>query len=142
MNKKAIGIGFIVLLVLGVLVLITGTNLIRRPTSEAARITASELYKAALARCGFDTQRAMERGLVLTQSNDRDGDGLKDDCDPCVCSDAGCKNNDVTHDGDGDDVPRSCDKNDNDKIARDCDNFVMTSDRRCVEGGAAPVAKV
>ncbi len=142
MNKKAIGVGMIATLVLVVIVLIIGTNLIKRPTAEAARIGASELYKAALARCAFDTQRAMERGLILTQANDRDGDSLDDACDPCVCSDSGCKNNDINYDGDRDDVPIRCDKDDNDKIARDCGNFVMTSDRRCVEGGAAPVAKV
>lgn len=129
------------LLVLGA-ILLWWFGVFTPTTAEAGQIFSSEILKAKVSKCAFDTQRAMEKGLVLNNDNDKDGDGLEDVCDPCVCSNPSCKNNDITQDNDRDDVPNGCDKAPNDRAITGC-NFNPTQDGRCVEGAPPlPIKKV
>ena len=122
----------------GVAVLVVFFIFLRHSTSVAGTFFSSETLKVKESRCAYDTQRALERGVVLNKDNDRDGDGLLDACDSCVCSDPCCG---TAADGDLDGMPRCCDKDDNDRTVVGC-NYVTTNDGRCVEGAPPPTKKV
>ena len=86
--------------------------------------------------CRYNAERD---GIILTNANDVDGDGLYDACDTCVCPRECCKNT-REYDLDYDRMPRCCDKDDNTKEVIGC---VFTAiDGRCVEGAPPPNRKV
>lgn len=131
LNKK--GGQYEVLLTITIIVVLAVVffGILRPTSSEASTFFSTQTLKTRESACAFETQRAIEKGLVL--NNDVDGDGLLDTCDTCVCREASCKNT-VENDKDLDGMPKGCDKDDNDNTVIGC-NFVPVNGR-CVQNPA------
>ena len=140
LNKK--GGQYDVLLTITIIVVLAVVffGILRPTSSQASTFFSTQTLKVKESACALETQRAMEKGLVLDSNNDVDGDGLLDTCDTCVCREASgsCKNT-VENDKDLDGMPKGCDKDDNDNAIIGC-NFVPINGR-CVESASTALKK-
>lgn len=135
MNKKAVEAGWNTLLVIAIIVVlgVFYFGVQRIQAKDFGAFWSSKTLQIKIDDCKLKSDRD---GIV----NDIDVDLLDDGCDPCVCSQAGCRNA-KEHDFDRDLVPQGCDKDNNDATITGC-NFNPTNDGRCVEGAPPPVRKV